>query len=1035
MMLQQVGNMEEVPADARQMAVIYMKNSIRRYWADPKEGEPTNKRMVVFRQEDKYLVKQGIVDVFPRAASAVRAQLEECLRGIIAEDVPTRWPELITQVMNWLAGGNQQEITAALRVMRIVAKKYEYRDDDDRVELEAIVDAVFPQLMATFLSLLESRASDSLDLAELLKLCCKVYYSTTYMGVPQLLMNDQAQYEGWMNGFLALAEMRPHVQGMPEDAEGRRTWPWWKMKKWLYNIAYRLFSKYGVARVGSATKSVDEAFGAKWNSDYSMKFLHAVVHELSFFSQGAYITPRVANILLNFLDEAIHRPVYWKEIEPHITQIVQQVVVPMLAFNDADQELWDEDPEEYIRKGYDIIEDIYSPKTAAVTVICQLCSSKKKKQLDPIMNFLASILQEYHAAGQSVSQPLARRLDGAIYAVGSLADVLRKNKTYLTMIPGIFQTYIIPLFTSPYGHLRSKACWVSSSFAQVLYSADDQAKHQLYMQLFEKIQASLGDQDLPVQVDAAVALREFFDSIEDEDAQHFIQALPSLLHKFLELANNVDSEGIMATIESVVERFGDHIGPYAHGVASALVQQFWRIVGNEESDGPTDISDSLAGHSVLATIVTVLEAVSKSPEILAEMETLLFPILEQCLCEEGMDIIEELLEIITYITYYSPSISQRMWSLYPRILDIMPTWGTDFFQDFVPVIDNYISRGLHVFIHSTEPSFLALTNAMLEKSFNQESDGFGTDEEVYVGCAAIIQVILENCRGMVDQCIRTCFIPFKLLMFNLTTLTYISCVKYISADPYMTIIVSIMLKSTGDHTFEDPLVLDNLLVAGADALYYNPVLTMSALQQNGHLAYFMQSLGDSVTKRRKRSGKLYHFASKRFKKTVLLGLASVIATPVDAMPQGIGQSIPQIAAAATRMIIDLKKQEESRPQSSEQPSGQDISSQDYLSDSEEDEEDDDSNDLLNKLRRLRGVRMGSAGYEEDDEDEVDFDYFDDSDDDEDIKSPLDDISPYTVFREACLHLRSNNAELFMSAVQLLDDDSKSALEQLMNTIQ
>ena len=49
----------------------------------------------------------------------------------------------------------------------------------------------------------------------------------------------------------------------------------------------------------------------------------------------------------------------------------------MLAFDDLDQELWDEDPEEYIRKGYDIIEDIYSLKTSAVAVLCCLCGTLK----------------------------------------------------------------------------------------------------------------------------------------------------------------------------------------------------------------------------------------------------------------------------------------------------------------------------------------------------------------------------------------------------------------------------------------------------------------------------------------------------------------------------------------------------------------------------------------------------------------------------------------------------------------------------------
>ena len=81
----------------------------------------------------------------------------------------------------------------------------------------------------------------------------------------------------------------------------------------------------------------------------------------------------------------------------------------MLCFDDADEELWVEDPEEYIRNGYDIIEDIYSPKTAAVSVLYTLCSSKKKNQLDSIMAF---ILTESAEQTVTVSNMSYMRLRG-----------------------------------------------------------------------------------------------------------------------------------------------------------------------------------------------------------------------------------------------------------------------------------------------------------------------------------------------------------------------------------------------------------------------------------------------------------------------------------------------------------------------------------------------------------------------------------------------------------------------------------------------
>ena len=979
--------------DIKHVAAIYLKNAIKRQWYPG--GQNTLDASL------KPALMSQLLHLVPGSPPTVQDQLLECLRVAIQEHTP---PEVINQVIGGLGdSGNSVSTLAALKVMRIVARKYEYRDGDDLVELDAIVAAVFPSLTRVYSTLLagvaESIQTNSSDISSLhpLRLCLKIYYSCTYMDMPKSL-----DARPWMEGMLMLAGLHAGPVASTRDVGH----PWWKLKKWLHNSLARFFTKYASKKKASASGSAAPLVGLMDPSEVCMKILHATIHSLSLFSQGHFLSPRVANALLNLLDEAVRRPPYWNEIQPHIGQLIQHVVIPMLAFDDLDQELWDEDPEEYIRKGYDIIEDIYSPKTSAVGVLCGLCASKKKNQLDPVMGFLASTFQEAAMVDTAaMTQAQARKLDGAIFGVGSLAETLRRSERYKSQIPSLFQTYILPIFASPYGHVRSKACWISSEFADVIHELSP----DLFMQLFLSIQVLMNDAELPVKVDAAVALRLFFEEVDEQQVErcNFLGALPGLLKEFLELANQVDSEEIMATIETIVDKFGDHIGPYAHDVASALVAQFWKIVNTEQVDDEDVFSDALAGHQVLATIATVLEAVSKSPEILAQMELLLFPIFDKFLGDHGMDIIEEMLELMTQLTYYAPAISERMWSLYPRILDVMPTWGVDFFQEFIPVVDNFISRGTSVFVQH----YLAGTNAMLEKALVRfqgegEDDGFGTDEEVFIGVAEIIQVILEHCKGMVDPCIK----------------------------PYMSMVVGTMSRNDQpDGAFEDPHVLESLLVAGADALYYNSVLTMNSLQETGQLAYFMQSLGQAVSKRKKRSGKLYHFGSKRQKKTILLGLAAVLATPGDAMQPGMRQSIPQIAAAAVALLMDLKKQEVSRPgtggsaMTGASGSSTDFDSR-YLDDSGDDEEDDsDDEDVFGQLRHMQGRSAG--GDEDDEEDLMDRIFF--QDDDESTTSPLDDVCVDTAFKEACTRLRVGDEHGFMTAVGLLNDEQKAWLEQFL----
>jgi len=39
-------------------------------------------------------------------------------------------------------------------------------------------------------------------------------------------------------------------------------------------------------------------------------------------------------------------------LQPRLDVLLFEIVFPLLCFNDNDQKLWDEDPHEYVRKGY-----------------------------------------------------------------------------------------------------------------------------------------------------------------------------------------------------------------------------------------------------------------------------------------------------------------------------------------------------------------------------------------------------------------------------------------------------------------------------------------------------------------------------------------------------------------------------------------------------------------------------------------------------------------------------------------------------------
>lgn len=55
---------------------------------------------------------------------------------------------------------------------------------------------------------------------------------------------DPTFFNAWMVLFLNILERPVPVEGQPEDPELRKSWGWWKTKKWVAHILNRLYTRY-----------------------------------------------------------------------------------------------------------------------------------------------------------------------------------------------------------------------------------------------------------------------------------------------------------------------------------------------------------------------------------------------------------------------------------------------------------------------------------------------------------------------------------------------------------------------------------------------------------------------------------------------------------------------------------------------------------------------------------------------------------------------------------------------------------------------
>lgn len=71
------------------------------------------------------------------------------------------------------------------------------------------------------------------------------------------------------------------------------------------------------------------------------------------------------------------------------------------------------------------------------------------------------------------------------------------QKSYRTQLETMLLQFVLPAFSSPYGHLRSKACWLSGQFADIDFR-EGSGQGSTFQTLFAQTVKALQDPDLPV---------------------------------------------------------------------------------------------------------------------------------------------------------------------------------------------------------------------------------------------------------------------------------------------------------------------------------------------------------------------------------------------------------------------------------------------------------------------------------------------------------------------------------------------------------
>lgn len=389
----------------------------------------------------------------------------------------------------------------------------------------------------------------------------------------------------------------------PLDAASRKALPQWKVKQWVLSVGAKLFQRAddsvatlaGSPRRGLSVASV-RAFKAALRSRYLPTLTGAAAAALQWPSW--HLSPRVANLALNLLEAGVPHAATFDVLRPSVQAFLTDVLFPYLCLDAEDLAQWTEEPIEYVRRSHDVMEDYYSPRAAACSLLFTLSKLRPRGSVIPFLAFLGTILEQYAAAP---THPHAVRKDGALLAIGHVKDKLLSRGDLRSSLHTVLVQYTLGDLSSAHPFLRSRACWL---FGQV--AAANALPQEVLLPSLSGLVCCLSDDQFPVRVQAAVDLRHFLSS--PPAAQALRPELPRLLEALLRLMDDVDNTDIVASVEQLVAAFPNDVAPLAVLLCEQLVSAFERAA----SAASEDDESSFAATQCIQTIESILTSLSQS---------------------------------------------------------------------------------------------------------------------------------------------------------------------------------------------------------------------------------------------------------------------------------------------------------------------------------------------------------------------------------------------------------------------------------------
>jgi len=399
-------NQEGGEANIKVAGAITFKNYVKRNWAVAEDSADK------IHEADRNQVKTLIIDLMLKSPGPIQKQLSQAIAIIGQQDFPGKWQSLIPDMVNRFSTGDFHVINGVLQTAHSIFEKYsiEFKSQKLWEEIKFVLDNFakpFTDLFIQTIALAGQHANNKDALRVIfgsLSIIAKIFYCLNYQDLPEFFEDQMAV---WMPRFHDLLTMTNQLLDTDDDEPG---------------VLEELKSQI-CDNIGLYAHKYEEEF-----QPYMQQFVTAVWNLLLATGPNTKYDLLVSNAI-QFLASVADRPHYKNLFEDPavLGSICEKIIVPNMEMRECDVELFEDNPEEYIRRDLEG-SDVDTRRRAACDLVKGLSRHFEEKITGIFGMYVKTMLDNFS------SNPSAnwKSKDAAMYLVTSLATRAKTAKHGIT---------------------------------------------------------------------------------------------------------------------------------------------------------------------------------------------------------------------------------------------------------------------------------------------------------------------------------------------------------------------------------------------------------------------------------------------------------------------------------------------------------------------------------------------------------------------------------------------------------------------------